>query len=248
MSTELVPVTTSLVALSRAGAVAEVIQDNLGGRGMSAFDLQRIKVAAGGAQAFVVTDALAGESTVAKFEALIVAQQRPRAYWPDADPTGEPPACSSPDSIDGDGDNGTGAGRHSCGRCPQNAFGTASRPDGSAGRGKACKESHRLFLLRLDQPQGLFPSLLTCPPASLRGVHQYLTALTGQGVPFWSAVHSVEVAAEKSADGQRYGRVKLGFVRRLTAEEAAAVCDYRDLVGRAVVRGAPPAGDEMRDG
>jgi hypothetical protein len=238
MSNELVPITQTHRALADAANLREVVADNLLGQGMSAFDLQRIKVAAGGSPTFTVSDALAGDTMLPKFEGVIVAQQRPRAYWKTQDPSGSPPDCSSADGLLGEGDNGIDEGRRRCEDCPQSKFGTAVRAGGELGRGQACKQTARLFVLRMDQRESIFPSMLGVPPGSLKALHKYLAALTGQNVPYWAAVHSFEVTQEKNEDGIKYGQVKVGFVRRLNSDETAAVRSYQAAMQGALVQHA----------
>ena len=62
-------------------AVKQVLAENLGAGGMSEFDLQRIKIPAGGGIAFEVTD-LDGEKSVPKIKAVILLHRDVRGYWP----------------------------------------------------------------------------------------------------------------------------------------------------------------------
>ena len=57
-----------------------------------------------------------------------------------------------------------------CATCPMNQFGS----DPKGGKGKACKEMRRLFIL---QKGDMYPSIMNVPPTSLRQWDAYVSAL-----------------------------------------------------------------------
>lgn len=237
MSTKdaIVPV-SSLAALANVEGLAAAVAANLSGGAVSQFDLPRIKIAAGGLPLFVCADGMGNdERTVKGFDALVVARKATKSYWLSEDVGGGPPDCSSPDGRTGFGVRAPAAApsAHDCLACPHSAFGSARRADGSAGPGKACKDQEQLFLLRLDEPRQVFPSLLILPPSSLGVLRRYLTALTARGVAYWTAVHTLGVEVDESA-GNKFGRVKIRFARLLDGAELAKLDDYRKNIVNAL--------------
>ena len=240
MTTNIVPITERFAALARVDSIREAITENMGKGGMSVFDLPRLKIAAGGLPAFESLDVLTGETdTVKSFDGVLVTKQDgARAFYMSADPTGEAPDCSSTDGTEGYGVRAEGEEPSAvlCEQCPHNQFGTAVRSDGSAGGGKRCKEKARLFVLRWDTPDSVFPTLLEAPPSSLRVLKKFMAALTAHGVPYWRALLRFEVRTEVATTGQKYGELKLSLVRRLEDGEAKAVDGYRAAIGSALAK------------
>lgn len=237
--TQIVPVTERFAALAKVDNMREAIAANMGTGGMSVFELPRLKIAAGGLPAFESLDVLTGEvGTVKTFDAVLIEKQDgARSFYLSQDVTGERPDCSSDDGVEG-------LGKHSeddhpqawlCKECPHNEFGTALRNDGSPGAGKRCKEKSRLFVLRWDTPESVFPTLLEAPPSSLKVVRKFMAALTGHGVPYWKALLRFEVQTQ-TGDSGRYGALKLSLVRRLDEAECKAVDGYRTAIGSALAK------------
>jgi hypothetical protein len=182
----------------------KIIQDNMGGETVSPGDLARIKVPSGGGLFWTVTDADGQEQPVKTLDGIIVHITRRRAYWQGSEPSGDPPDCSSSDCLVGVGNPGG-----QCASCPLNQFGTSHKPDGSQGRGKACKETKLIFLLR----EGLLlPDVVSVPPASLKGLRQWQLKL---GAPYWSILTRLGLEKTSNKDGTEYARIvptKLGLL------------------------------------
>jgi hypothetical protein len=189
---------------------------NLAGDEVGIGDLDRVKVPAGGGTTWTV-QGIDGEKQVKFLEGIIVHVARRRAYWESANPTGEQPDCSSTDCITGVGDPGG-----PCMSCPLNQFGTAVKQGGGSGsgRGKACKESTLLFLLR---PGANLPEVVVVPPGSLKPVKQYRLKLT---LPYFSAITRLELEKVSNKDGIAYARIKPTLVGQLPPDSAAQVRNF----------------------
>ena len=148
----------------------ELIRDNVGGA-ITAFDLDRCKVPAGGGTMWEIPT-LEGWSEEKTIDGVIVYFSDPRAYWNidfDDSGGGTPPDCSSVDGYNGLGDPGG-----ECVKCPLSAFGSARK-----GGGQACKQMRFLFVAR---PTSIIPLLVVAPPTSLRGLKQYFIRMAGEQV------------------------------------------------------------------
>ena len=212
---ELVPIEQQYPVLGPDGAgFLEVMQENLGGEGLSPSDLEVIKVPSGSSPVFMV-QTLAGEEPVKELVGIIVHTDIGRAYW--SQPMGEgetqQPDCQSSDGIEGEGTPGG-----PCADCEFSQFG--SDPDG---RGQACKQVRRLFLLREDCS---LPSLLRVPPTSLKAARKYLVSLGSRGVSHLGVVTRITLEKTKNPAGTEYCRLVFNPGGQLTADQAAAVRGY----------------------
>lgn len=196
-----------------------VIRDNMGGEEVTAADLRKIKVPSGEATSWMVTD-LSGETEAIKtLEGVIVHSSRQRAYWPQKTITGEPPTCSANGLCKiGVGDPG---GR--CNDCPMDAYGTALKDNGERGRGKACKESRFVFLIR---PGELLPDVVVIPGGSLANMKKYLLQLSARGAPFWSVLTGLGLSQETNKDGKKYSQVRPIKLATLNEETATQILAY----------------------
>ena len=125
----------------------------------------RIKIPSGGGLAFEVPgDDPENPDAVKEVVGVIVDHHPVNAYWADKYAgANNPPDCSSMDGkvgIDADGN------RKPCNSCQYNQWGSAED-----GRGKACKNMHRVYILREGE---MLPLLLTLPPTSLKNLSDYL--------------------------------------------------------------------------
>ena len=156
-----------------------------------------------------------------EFEAIILHRQPVRAYWSGAyeDSSNEPPDCSSLDSIQGVGTPG-GA----CNVCPLSAYGTSMGKGETAGRGQACRQITRLFLLL---PDSLLPVLLALPPSSYQRAMQYVVRLASTEHRYSSVVTAISLEESKNATGLTYSRAALRLVAPLDPEQAARIAAYR---------------------
>ena len=196
--------------------VAATIKANLAGEEVSAADLTRIKVPSGGATSWSIPTP-EGEESAKTLEGVLIHVTRRRAYWADPNPTGNPPDCTSSDCATGHGLPGG-----PCADCPLNVFGSANRADGKPGRGKGCKESRLLFILREGQS---LPEVVVCPPGSLRITKQYLLKL---GAPYWAVLTRLELERTQNKDGIAFAQIKPSKVGTLAPEVAEQIRHYAE--------------------
>ena len=203
--------------------LSDIIRDNIGGQ-ITAFDLDRCKVPAGGGTMWEIPT-LEGYSEEKAIHGVIVYFSDPRAYWEQAfedSGGGTPPDCSSQNGFDGIGNP-----RGSCGVCPLAQFGSAPARDGKESRGQACKQMRFLFIAR---PHSIIPLLIVAPPTSLKELKQYFIRMAGEGINFSSVVTELTLIKDKNADGIQYSRIVPRMVKRLSAEEHARVKEYADAL------------------
>ena len=88
---------TGYLVLQKDSNIVEIVEENLGSEGVSAYDLDRVKIPAGGATAFEVPT-LEGEESIKEIEGIIIFWKTARAYWPEKfNGENNPPQCSSAD-------------------------------------------------------------------------------------------------------------------------------------------------------
>lgn len=195
------------------GEIAEAIAEEMDGLGTVPFD--RVKIPSGGGLAFE----LPGEDednpeSATEIVGVILYHHPVNAYWREKFEGGnEQPDCSSYDGKMGV-DKETGECK-SCGDCPYNQFGS-----GENGSGKACKNVHRIYILREGNP---VPLVLSLPPTSLKFMRDYISKrILLKGMRCYHAVTKITLKKEKSAGGITYSRAAFTFIDKLTPEQIAA--------------------------
>jgi hypothetical protein len=204
---------TGYAILARpADEVREIMASNMGGGGVTAGDLDRIKVPSSGNQ-FWTLNTLDGEIPVRDFEAIILHWQDTRAYWERGldQGGGQPPDCSSQDCVHGVGNPGG-----VCQSCPLAQWGS----DPKGGRGQACKMKRLLFVLR---PENMLPDVLFVPPTSLKPLRQYFMRLASQATPYWSVRTRFTLAGAKNGGGIDYSTINASLAGRLEGEDLSRV-------------------------
>lgn len=231
---ELAPLNYAISDIDPA-EMGQVLLENTGEATISPFDLDRVKVPAGGGTVWSVPS-LDGEQDVKTIEGVIIYQRTARTWWKqrmEETGGGAAPDCSSLDGIIGIGSpmlgeiahpdiesgqarysvegEATYQGQYACKACPFASFGS-----GSNGRSQACKQSRQLFLIR---EHSVLPMLISIPPSSLRQLKQYMLRLSGAGIPFYGVVTSLALTRQKNADGIQYAEVVPAVARRLSPED-----------------------------
>lgn len=215
--------------------VHEIVTANLGAVGLdSPSSLERVKIPTGGGTKWSVPRLEEGEEDlVDEIVGVIVAWQDVRVFWADDfSGPGTPPDCFSDDCVRGQGDPG-GA----CQTCPNSDFNTAK---GGKGRGQACKQIRRLFILREEDA---LPIIIACPPSSIGNIRKYLTRLAGKMVRFCGVVTSFKLERDKNADGIEYSKVVPTMVEKLPKEMTKKFQQYGNSITPAVERLAPTGED-----
>ena len=219
MSTELAtynPKQYPLLDPTQKGA-QEAILANLGEAGPGEFDLERVRIPAGGGTTWVLTGVDGREIEIKELDCVLLFWKNARAYWSksfDETGGGVPPDCSSNDAIMGMGNNGDGDGRRLCSECPKSKFGTADK-----GKGQACKQMKVLFALT---PGNMLPHALFLPPTSIKAMNAYMLRLASQGLKFCDVVTRLTLEKTKNDGGIIYSQVKPAMVQKLSDEAKAA--------------------------
>jgi hypothetical protein len=185
-----------LVVQRGPDGVIEALQVNLADENITARDLDRITVPAGGGTTWEVPT-LEGTADVKDLIGVILMCQNPRVYWKEAYGAGggsAPPDCSSDDGVFGVGEPGG-----NCAECPLSEFGS-----GANGRSQACHQRRFVFFLSDDD---MLPKVLNVPPASLRSVKKYLLRLANKGLPFYSVITRFGLEKTKNVDSIAYSQI-----------------------------------------
>lgn len=228
----------NLITLS--GDLAEAIAEEMDGLGTIPFD--RAKIPSGGGLAFEIPgDDEENPETAQEIIGVILYHHPVNAYWREKFSGGnEQPDCSSLDGKQGV-IRETGEIR-SCADCPYNKF-------GSEGLGKACKNVHRVYLLREDNP---VPLILPLPPTSLKYMRDYIgKQILLKGMRCYDAVTKITLKKEKNANGIVYSRTAFTFAGKLTDVQRSAAIEMAEMIKQsdqdldvegADYNTAPPAG------
>jgi hypothetical protein len=209
--------------------LAEIIADEMDGLGTIPFDI--VKIPSAGGLAFEVPGVDEAHPTITQELIGIILDHHPANSWWMSEFTGgnEQPDCSSID-----GKNGlmtsTGEVRY-CEDCPMNEFGSGK--DGS----KACKNLHRVYLLRSGEP---LPIILQIPPTSLKALKNYLgKRVVIQGKRSWQVLTKITLAKATSNGGITYSQAVFTKAGDLTPEECAQVAPIAAAI-KSMARQAEP--------
>lgn len=196
------------------GEMAAAVAEEMDGLGTIPFD--RVKIPSGGGLAFEIP----GEDednpeTTSEILGVIVLHHPVNAYWANKYAGGnEQPDCSSYDGKQGV-DRATGAVKN-CANCPYNQFGS----DTSGSGGKACKNVHRVYILRAGNP---VPLIISLPPTSLKGMRDYIgKRVLLKGLRCYDVITKITLKKEQNANGIKYSRAVFTMAGKLTPEQAKA--------------------------
>lgn len=202
-----------------SGNLAEAVTEEMDGLGSIPFD--RVKIPSGGSLAFELPGEDEDETESATEIVGVILDHNPiNAYWADKYSGGnEHPDCSSYDGKQGVVRE-TGEIR-SCESCPYNQF-------GSDGNGKACKNMHRVYILREGNP---IPLVLSLPPTSIKYIRNYIAKkiLLG-GNRCWHVITKITLKKEKSKDGITYSRAAFALLDKLSPEQIKATEAMKDMI------------------
>lgn len=218
--------TTDFMALTQPlENFRDLVDQNIGASGISAFELDRIRVPAGGSTLWTI-DTLEGEEAVKEIEGIIIHMTDPRTFWATTfeDGGGSAPDCSSEDGLLGVGTRfeGDEEGPHNCPSCKFSQFGSDSK-----GRGQACKATKAIFML---MPDTLLPVVLTLPPGSLMNAKKYFLRLLSHGRSVDSVITRWTLDPEKNPDGIKYSKALPSAGRVLEPDEHQKVSSYADVM------------------
>ncbi len=200
--------------------IGKVFQEEM--QGLS-FTFDRVKIPSGGGLVFEVPgDDEENPDMVKEIVGVIVDHHPVNAYWEEKySGQNNPPSCSSMDGVKGIC-LVTGEIRP-CNSCPYNEFGTAED-----GRGKACKNMHRVYVRRDGE---LFPLLLTLPPTSLKNFSNFLAKrVLGKGKKSYEVVTKVTLKKATSGQGIAYSQAAFSVVGILPPEIAEQMQKYAEQI------------------
>lgn len=171
------------------------------------FNFDRVKIPSGGGIAFEVPTDNPDEPDMTKEILGVIVDHHPiNAYWQNKyEGQNSPPDCSSLD-----GKFGTGILGGSCKTCKLNQFGTSED-----GKGKVCKNMHRVYLLRSGD---LFPILLTLPPTSIKSFSEFLKRIISKGLKSYKVVTKVTLKKVQNSTGIAYSQAQFSIAAILDKE------------------------------
>lgn len=182
----------------------------------------RAKVATGGGKAFDIETGDDETSTsVTSFSGVIVYNHNCNAYFDEDSQGNLPPVCSSMDAVTGI-DTVSGECVF-CAQCPRNVFGSAAN-----GRGKACKNMHRLYIMTEGSA---IPLMLALPPTSLKAFRNYrLSTLASKHLKPCEVVTEFSLSPQVSQTGQKYSVVKFKLLGKLNDADAKVAKFFADTM------------------
>lgn len=209
---EIQPVKDFALSVISNPELKEAIQANF--EGADEIRFERVKMPSGGGLSFETLGENGEAQPVAELSGIIVDKYRINTRWEERF-SGEvtAPLCVSLDARHGVGDPGG-----DCRACQFNQWG--SGPDG---RGKACKNLHRVYLLPLDRA---LPKLITMPPTSLGNFESYMRFLSDNFKPFYTVVTRVKLEKATNKGGIQFSRAVLSRIGEVPKEHLAAVKGY----------------------
>ena len=195
----------------------------------------RVKIPSGGGLAFEVPgDDPENPDTEKEIIGVIVDHHPVNAYWADKYAGGNnPPDCSSMDGKVGMDQDGN---RKPCDTCPMNQWGSDQE-----GRGKACKNMHRVYILREGE---MLPLLLTLPPTSLKNLSDYLgLRVITKGLRSYGVITKVSLKKAQNANGINYSQAVFSLAGKLSPEQTKAMAEYSQGI-RSITRQLAIQADE----
>lgn len=195
----------ALLAQFRGSAQAE--------REMNGFTMSfdRIKIPSGGGTIFEVPSLDGTRTEPAQEISGVVLYHHPMQSYYQKQYSGgnEKPDCYSLDTVTGVGTPGG-----ECASCLLNRFGTGA--NGS----KACKEKHRIYLLRENE---IFPIMLDLPTGSVRDFGIYLRRLLSRGLYSTDVITRFSLKKAVNSTGVVFSQGVYSLARMLTPEERGLI-------------------------
>lgn len=204
--------------ITRAKEIRDVVQSNLGGRAITAQDLDIVKMPTGGSTKFIIP-CLEGEKSEDQIVGIIVFWKERRTYWSKPlDEVGQQqPDCYSHDALKGIGEPGG-----DCAICQFSKFGTALK-----GKGQACTLKRQVFI---SQEESLLPLVMEVSPASINVIHKYFLRLASNGISHWGVETRLSLEKVTSKDGIGYARLVASMSRRLDDDAKKKIKEYVDEI------------------
>jgi len=153
---------------------------------------------------------------VESFTGIIIDISRANAFWHESFDTGGGGHIPDCFSVDGLVPSHNSADKQSddCATCPQNQFGS----DRDGGRGKACKNMKRIFVLL---PGEQFPFRLIASPANIRSIDSYVTQLSSKAIPYQLVVTEFSLYKKKNQDNIEFSGMNFKHIETIEDKDAA---------------------------
>ncbi len=197
--------------------VAEVFAENMGGIPLQC---EVVKIPSGGGVTWEITDDDGNVDTAKEIVGIIINHHPMNGYWRDEfSGKSQPPDCFSVDGVVSTGINIGGIVYKDCASCPLNQFGSAQ----GGGAGKACKNMHRIYLLREGT---VLPLIINLPPTSLTAIGDYVRRLTNKLKRLSGIVTRIALEKDKNEGGIQYSKATFSSVGELSREEAQKIAEY----------------------
>jgi len=216
MSKDLVVKENNFMVASMNSDIAQAMSEEMDGLQI---DFDRVKIPTGGGLAFEVPGDDPDSPDMEKELVGVIVDHHPvNAYWENKfEGQNNPPDCSSMDGKQGLNPN-TGEIRN-CKTCPLNQFGSAED-----GRGKACKNMHRVYLLRSGE---MFPVLITLPPTSIKPLSNYIAKrVLAIGKRTTEVITKISLKKAQNSSGIIYSQVQFSKVEDLDPEVAVQIREF----------------------
>ena len=171
---------------------------------------ERIKIPAGGGIAYEVPGGdPESPDTVKEFKAVILYHHPINTYYKEKyDGSNNPPDCGSMDGRTGINQDGEIS---ECAKCPFSKFGSDE-----GGKGKACKQKRRLYLVREGE---MLPTIMTLPTGSLGEYSKYIMRLLNKGKKSNQVVTKFSLKKAQNATGINYSQAVFAVDRELEPKE-----------------------------
>lgn len=199
----------------------------------------RIKIAAGGVNIFQVFEPGEDEATPAQtVEGVIMLSHKTNGLW--MKPFGSSDATKQPDCASNDGVTGTLTATGECiecATCPYNEYGSAR---GGEGRGKACKNMRRLYIMRRGD---ILPMVMTLPPSALSAYDSYRTKVMLGRKKLANVMTRITLKSATNKDGVAYSTPLFEAVGVLNGAEAEAMRQYSEAMNSSAMRMGVTADD-----
>lgn len=187
------------------------------------------------------------DETVKTFKGVFIHVEPSKVWWPTkygaAKQEGDDgfPACFSRDLIEPDKDAKDPQAPR-CAGCPQNEWGSDVKSDGSQGRGRACKEVRRIFLMAEGH---LSPHWMAVPPSSLKALSSYFITIRDKGFQKpQEVVTTFSLKTVENKDGVEYSELSLALGEVLPITVLAMIADWKKKIMEMLTTAAPIQRDE----
>jgi len=199
-----------------SGEKSTALMEELDGLGGPSFEY--IKMPSGGGLAFEVPSLDAENPDMEKDITGVIVDHHPiNAYWAEKFAGGnEKPDCQSMDGKQGTDADGFS---YDCATCVHNQY-------GSEGNGKACRNMHRLYMLRSGE---MLPMILTLPPTSLRSIKDYIQNIfIKRGLRPVEALTKISLKRDSNNDGIAYSKATFSLLDALEGDSVTMLKDYAE--------------------